>query len=73
PGRPHIFGSRANRETGRVEHTICRCHDPDSHGDAWVFNDPEYARDKQGRMMSWDVAMNSIPNLYGKNAVSRQE
>jgi hypothetical protein len=73
PGQPHFTGMRANRSAGRLEHTVCRCHNPDSHGDAWTFIDDDWADDPNGNHISWSTGMNRILDLYGKSTMTRDE
>jgi hypothetical protein len=73
PGQPHFTGVRANRSAGRLEHTVCRCLNPDSHGDAWTFNNDHWAKDRNGNIISWNTGMNRILDSYGKTAITRDE
>lgn len=72
-GQPHYTGARAVRSAGRIECIICRCLNPDGHGDAFTFDSEEYADDKNGNPISWNTAMNRILNLYRMNSITRQE
>jgi hypothetical protein len=36
PGQPYYFGTRVDKEHCRFINNLCRCHDPNSHGNAWT-------------------------------------
>ncbi|KAH5461621.1 hypothetical protein HBI31_226250 [Parastagonospora nodorum] len=42
PGQPHLTGTRINRGAGRLESTICRCQNPNEHGDAFSNGDASW-------------------------------
>ncbi|KAH4102427.1 hypothetical protein HBI56_131480 [Parastagonospora nodorum] len=42
PGQPHLTGTRINRGAGRLKSTICRCQNPNEHGDAFSNGDASW-------------------------------
>ncbi|KAF2832399.1 hypothetical protein CC86DRAFT_276810, partial [Ophiobolus disseminans] len=73
PGQPHLTGARTVRSAARIESVTCRCHDLNSHGDAFTFDCEEWAEDKNGKLISWSTAMTRILDSYGRNTMTRQE
>jgi hypothetical protein len=78
-GQPHLYnchihhGTRADQQDTYIESTLCRCQDPDSHGDAFVAEDDDWADDKNGNAISWMTAMSRILDSAGKTSLSRPE
>jgi hypothetical protein len=78
-GLPHLYnchvhrGTRADRQDTYIESTLCRCQDPDSHGDAFIAEDDDWADDKNGNALSWMTAMSRILDSAGKTSLSRPE
>jgi hypothetical protein len=58
PGKPHYFAARIDRAAARAISTLCRCRNPDSHGDAWAINLPHAGVDLTGREISWKELLN---------------
>ncbi|KAH3909789.1 hypothetical protein HBH56_152330 [Parastagonospora nodorum] len=73
PGQPHLTGTRINRGAGRLESTICRCQNPNEHGDAFSNGDASWGTDRNGMDISWSIAMNRILDVYGTNSMTREQ
>lgn len=73
PGEPHYFAVRIDRAAARAISTLCRCRNPDRHGDAWAINLPHAGKDPTGRELSWKELSNRVLDYCRKDAVNREE
>jgi hypothetical protein len=74
PGDPHYFRTRLDRRASRLIMPLCRCTNPQGHGDAWTFINMEKMRDIRGDRISWKQLMNRVLDYYvDKTTVSREE
>jgi hypothetical protein len=72
PGQPHYFDTRSDFETGRLINTLCRCRDPNSHGNAWTVALPGHY-DRSGREIPYQQLLNRILDHYGTATVSNKQ
>lgn len=72
PHQPHIYGTRINRALGRIESTLCRCPDPNSHGDAFTLDSP-YGTSLAGQPLTYQQGWTALLDYYGKDAISDLE
>jgi hypothetical protein len=70
PGQPHWFGCRVDRQHGPVS-TMCRCRNPDSHGDAWTSN--RELCDINGQRVTQQQVMDRMLDHYGTSTINRDE
>ncbi|KAF2832404.1 hypothetical protein CC86DRAFT_270882, partial [Ophiobolus disseminans] len=74
PGDPHYYGTRLDRTAGLIVNSLCRCQNPDSHGNAWAFDGNAFqARAMDGRVMMWKDLANKVLDHYGRWPISREE
>ncbi|KAH3940304.1 hypothetical protein HBI56_131470 [Parastagonospora nodorum] len=73
PGEPHHFGSRADYERGELHCTLCRCHNPDSHGDAYTMLNSPRGCDIHGQPIDWQEAKRRILDYYQRDQISHAE
>lgn len=73
PGEPHHFGSRTDYERGEIICTLCRCNDPDSHGDAYTMLNSPRGLDINGQPIDWQEAKRRMLNHYGRDQISHGE
>jgi hypothetical protein len=73
PGEPHHFGSRADYELGEIQCTLCRCNNPDSHGDAYTMLNSPRGCDTNGQPIDWQEAKRRMLNHYGRDQISHAE
>lgn len=73
PGDPHYFGARIDRAAARAISTLCRCRNPDGHGDAWAMIIPRAGIDLRGRQLSWKDLSNRVLDHCRKDTVNREE
>jgi hypothetical protein len=73
PGEPHHYGSRPDYERGEMLCTLCRCHNPDSHGDAYTMLNSPRGNDIKGRPIDWQEAKKRMLDHYGKDQISHAE
>lgn len=71
------YGTRIDQSgtrMGRVINPLCRCQNPNSHGDAWAFTgDALQVRDVHGRRMTWAEHANKAIDHHGRFPISRRE
>jgi hypothetical protein len=72
PGEPHWFGTRADFQNCRLINNLCRCQNPDSHGDAWTAELHGW-RDLLGRPTTVQQILHRILDHYGTNTVSHEQ
>ncbi|KAF1917657.1 hypothetical protein BDU57DRAFT_405333, partial [Ampelomyces quisqualis] len=61
PGEPHHFGTTLDRQASNIDNPLCRCQNPESHGDAWAFTGSlSWMTDTRGRRMSWRELVNRV-------------
>lgn len=61
PGEPHNFGTTPDRRTPTIVNPLCRCQNPESHGNAWAFTgNYSWMVDTHGRRMSWKELANRV-------------
>jgi hypothetical protein len=72
PGQPHYFDTRSDFQTGRLINTLCRCRDPNSHGNAWTIELPGHY-DRSGREITYQQLLNCILDHYGTATVSNEQ
>lgn len=73
PGEPHHFDNRVDHQSGKVICTLCRCHDPDAHGDAYTMLDSPRGCDISGNAIDWQRAKIAMLDFYGKEQISHEE
>jgi hypothetical protein len=73
PGEPHHFGIRTDYERGELICTLCRCQNPDSHGDAYTMLDSPRGRDVHGNPIDWQEVKKRILDYHGKDQISHAE
>jgi hypothetical protein len=73
PGEPHQFGSRADYDRGEIVSMLCRCEDPDSHGDAYTMLNSPRGFDIYGNPIDWQEAKKRMLDHHGKNQISHAE
>jgi hypothetical protein len=69
PSEPHHFGSRTDYVCGEVICTLCRCKDPDSHGDAYTMLDSHRGKD----IRDWQEAKGRMLDFHKKDQNSHAE
>jgi hypothetical protein len=72
PGQPHWFGTRVDFQNGRFINTLCRCQDPNSHGDACIAEIDEW-RDSAGHPTTVEQTLNRILDHCGTATVPKEE
>jgi hypothetical protein len=73
PGEPHHFGIRPDYERGELISTLCRCQNPDSHGDAFTMLDSPRGRDINGNPIDWQEVKKRMLDYHGKDQISHAE
>jgi hypothetical protein len=73
PGEPHQFGNRTDYKRGEVQSTLCRCNDPDSHGDAFTMLDSPRGFDIHGKPIDWQEVKRRMLDYHGKDQISHAE
>jgi hypothetical protein len=73
PGEPHHFDSRADYERGELHCTLCRCHNPDSHGDAYTMLNSPRGCDINGQPIDWQEANKRMLDYYQRDQISHAE
>jgi hypothetical protein len=75
PGESHYYGTRLDCRAAFVIHPLCRCNNPNIHGNAWVIEgDTSSAMDNREIRISWKELSNRVWGHYaGRPTVSREE
>lgn len=74
PGEPHHFGTTLDHRDPNIVNPLCRCQNPESHGDAWAFTgNLSWMIDTQGRRMTWKELATRVLQHYGKTHISLDE
>jgi hypothetical protein len=73
PGEPHHFDSRPDYQRGEMLCTLCRCRDPDSHGDAYTMLNSPRGFDINGRPIDWQEVKKRMLDHYGRDQISHAE
>jgi hypothetical protein len=73
PGEPHHFGMRTDYLRIEIISTLCRCQDPDSHGDAYTMLNSPRGRDINGRSIDWQEAKKRMLDHYSRDQISHAE
>jgi len=74
PGEPHYYGTRLDRANALIVNPLCKCQNPQSHGNAWAFTSDEYDPvDMNGRPMLWKEVANKALDYYGRWPITREE
>ncbi|KAF2683175.1 hypothetical protein K458DRAFT_405298 [Lentithecium fluviatile CBS 122367] len=71
--RPHKHGAFHNLRLGQWEYQLCKCANPESHGDAWEADIGATFRDKSGAFITWMELCERVLQWAGKESVTRQE
>jgi hypothetical protein len=72
PGEPHWFGTRADFQNCRLVNNLCRCQNPDAHGDAWKVELPGWY-DISGRPTTVQQIHHRILDHYGTATVAQEQ
>ncbi|KAH7093650.1 hypothetical protein FB567DRAFT_610204 [Paraphoma chrysanthemicola] len=72
PGQPHYFNTHIDRQLNQVISPMCRCQNPNSHGDAWTTIKRE-GRDHNYKTILWEELANKILDHVGTATVSHAQ
>jgi hypothetical protein len=64
---------RADYERVEIISTLCRCHTPNSHGDAYTMLNSPRGRDIHGLPIDWQKAKKRMLDHCGKDQISHAE
>jgi hypothetical protein len=73
PGEPHHFDGRPDYQRGEMLCTLCRCRNPDSHGDAYTMLNSPRGFDINGRPIDWQEVKKRMLDHYGRDQISHAE
>ena len=71
PGQPHYFNTRTDYNSCRIFSTMCRCQNPNSHGNAWTLDMP-IGHDKGNILISWQTLAHRVLDCVGTPTVSHE-
>jgi hypothetical protein len=73
PGEPHHFGARTDFARGEVICILCRCSNPESHGDAYTMLNSPRGRDIHGRPIDWQEAKKRMLDYHREDQITHAE
>jgi hypothetical protein len=71
PGQPHYFNTRIDYDRCEAFRTMCRCQNPDSHGNAWTTTIIK-GYDKNNNLLSSQDLAHQILDRVGTPTVSHE-
>jgi hypothetical protein len=74
PGDPHHYGTRLDPVASRAINPVCRCINPNNHGDAWAYTNTKRIKDINGVKITWKELIHRVLDHYGdRTSATREE